>query len=327
MGLFSGVIATVVTQNYLEHYISSLEQGTGWQTQLSQQKSRSVPATYNEAAAAARIALLPSLVSFYNASGSASILPGSEVGVGVVITSDGWVLTTSSAIGTRAFVGTAEYPITDTVRDSLSNATLVKLDAKGLPVIAFGDAKSLETGDLVFAGAGRGAIVSTTLLDGVAWRSTATTLAAEIFSTQFLFSDTFPIAGAPVVNGSGELIAMESIPLSNIESAMRSAIRSGKVVRAAFGAQVIDLSFVHVSAALSRGFTHGAFVTSAAYKSPAAIAGIKIGDVITRVADTTLDRSTNLAQVLATVEPGQHVSVVVDRGGTEMTFEVELGTL
>lgn len=326
VGLLSGTMATIVTQNYLDQYAASLESSAWWES-LSEQRPRETPDSYEEAIAAARIELLPSLVLFYTAASSATLLPGSEVGAGVVVTSDGWVLTSRRAIGNRAFVGSEEYEITQTIFDSLTDAALVKLEASGLPVIAFGDANALQGGELLFAGTGPSALLPVTLLDPSAWSASSSVNTAESFVSQFAYDETVALAGSPVVDATGALVAVGTIPLQQVEQAMTGAIRNTRVIRASFGAYVTDLSFVHLDRLYSRGFSSGARIVSITPQSPAAKAGIRSGDIVLRLQDVPVSRTETLAEILAAFDPGKKVSVEIDRDGERMTVEVELKEL
>ena len=326
-GLLSGVLGTVLTENYLESYARRLEDETARQLQLSQERSRPTPGSYEEAVDNARGSLLPSLVIFYNASDETTILPGTEVGVGVVVTSDGWVVTTEAALGSLARVGDATYAVEEVVRDSLTDAVFVDLEASGLPVIPFGDAAALETADQLFVGVGQSALLATTLVDADSWIGVAASAASERFVTALRYADEFPVSGAPVVDSSGDLVAIDTIPLDHLSLAITSAIRGGEVVRASFGVALIDLSHVRLPESLRRDFTRGAFVGSVTLGSPAAVAGLKYGDIITRIQDVSLSREKTVAEILAGFEPGKRITVVVDRDGAELSFEVELGQL
>lgn len=326
-GLLSGVLGTVLTENYLENYARQLEDETSRQLQLSQERSREVPGSYDEALENARTSLLPSLVTFYNVTDETTILPGTEIGVGVVLTSDGWIATTEDALGSIALIGEQTYTVETVVRDVLTDVVFVDLQAEGLPVIPFGDATQLEAGDQVFVGMGREALLSTTLLHADAWIGTTSTSAAERFITAFRYTQDLQSTGAPVVNTSGELVAIGTVPLNHFSLAITSAIRGGEVLRASFSASVIDLSHVRLAESLRRGFTHGVFVNTLTFGGNAAESGLLYGDIITRIQDVSLSRDTTLAEVLASFEPGKRVSLLVDRNGNEMTLEVELGEL
>ncbi len=70
----------------------------------------------------------------------------------------------------------------------------------------------------------------------------------------------------------------------------------------------------------------GAFVAEVVADSPAAKAGLKIGDIIRKVDDNEVTSASNLPVALRGTKPGQKVKVVVIRDEKETTIEVELGT-
>jgi hypothetical protein len=58
--------------------------------------------------------------------------------------------------------------------------------------------------------------------------------------------------------------------------------------------------------------------------SPAETAGVKEGDVLLRFADQAVESLRGYSEILKGLEPGQTVTVVVDRGGEELTFDATL---
>jgi putative serine protease PepD len=70
----------------------------------------------------------------------------------------------------------------------------------------------------------------------------------------------------------------------------------------------------------------GALIISVQSGSPADKAGIRQGDVITRIGSTTIDDSTGLSARIRQAAPGDVVKVTVERNGTSKTLTVTLGS-
>jgi membrane-associated protease RseP (regulator of RpoE activity) len=72
---------------------------------------------------------------------------------------------------------------------------------------------------------------------------------------------------------------------------------------------------------------NGAHVDDVDASSPAAKAGLQIGDIITAVGTTKLDAAHALADLIQAHKPGDKVDLSVTRGNQTMILTVELGTL
>lgn len=327
VGLTSGVIGAVSSQNYLDRYAASLELSGDRSWQLSEQKPRALPGTYEEAVAKVRETVSPALARFYKGNQEA-YLPSAESSLGVVVTSDGWILTAFETIEgdapLRVFIGQSAYTVIDYVADPLTGTAMVRVAGSGLPVIAFGASDAVESGDLAFAATGETGILPTAIIDANDWIAKALVNAAEQFTDAFLLADVLPKSGTPVVNTLGELIAIDEAPLHHILPFVKSVVRSGQNVRPTLGATVIDLSVVDVAETTSRGFERGAYVSAVTAGSSASVAGLKKADIILSVGDVTLNQQISLAERLAAYNPGDKVRVVLDRSGEELTIEVEL---
>ena len=70
----------------------------------------------------------------------------------------------------------------------------------------------------------------------------------------------------------------------------------------------------------------GALVADVTPDSPADTAGIKTGDVVVKVDTTSITTAQDLTSVVGDHQPGDKVVVVVNRGGSEHTFQVTLAT-
>jgi S1-C subfamily serine protease len=70
---------------------------------------------------------------------------------------------------------------------------------------------------------------------------------------------------------------------------------------------------------------NGALVQEVVKGTPAEDAGIKVGDVITRVDDTAIDATHRLSDVLARYKPGDRVTLTIWRIGETRTIKVKLG--
>lgn len=146
-------------------------------------------------------------------------------------------------------------------------------------------------------------------------------------------------SGGALVDADGALIGINTlitsysgnysgvgfaIPSNYAISLAESIIAGEEPTHAQLG---ITMTTVDSSIAKRYGFPvdSGAYVSSVAEGSGAANAGIEVGDIITEFDGKTVSSSSNLMLDVRTKQPGDVVSVMANRDGEEMQFEVTLG--
>ena len=142
-------------------------------------------------------------------------------------------------------------------------------------------------------------------------------------------------SGGPLFNLRGEVIGINTaiinfaqgigfaIPSNMAKLVMNQLIAKGKVVRAWLGVGLQPLT-----AELGKKFGvhegEGVLVNEVFEKDPAAVAGIKPGDVITKVDGTLIDTPNRLSRLVAGLPPGSTVKVEVVRDAHRMLLDVAL---
>lgn len=321
IGIFGGLFGSVASGRYLIDYSASLQQDDQTIMELSQTKPRALPGSMDEALQNVRRSVAPATAVFTR--------QGRILGVGAMVTSDGWVATTSDVIsadvsGVSVEVGGDTYAVEAVFFDSLTRLTMVRLQsANGLPVVPFGDASYVESGDTAFVLADQQTIIPLSVIDSQQSTLAMVTRSAEVFTTNFALSQQVLTPTGLLVNSSGEWIGltipvvegasggMGAIPLHQMLTAIKALIRTGELQRASLG----------VSVSLNADDRPVVVVLT----SSAMTAGWQKGDVILRFADVTINRQTTLAEQLSQYQPGENVSLTILRAGIEMQLEVELG--
>lgn len=114
-----------------------------------------------------------------------------------------------------------------------------------------------------------------------------------------------------------------AIPVSMVKTVADQIIKSGKVTdsgRAALGVTgrtLVDSDYQPAGVAIVEVKAGGA----------ADKAGLKAGDILTRLGDTDISTITSLSEALAAAKPGQTVQVTYTRGGSVKTAQVTLGEI
>lgn len=335
-GLSAGVVGSVVTESYLERYTASLEQ-QGIPPRLSGERPREVGVSDADALTRVRDRVVPSVVMWYRAlpEGSSvvkgSYVPGEAIGLGAVVSSDGWVMTTDEAVrGLSAtqligVVGNRALVVTDLVKDPGTTSVFVKMDVSNVPVLSFADASRLQVGDSLYV---MGADEAFTRV-----QVTSTLQEAPFLSSSDVFGGSLMVTlggeglpGAPVVDGAGELVGrIEDRATDTVETlewimpALRQVLKGEPVTRPVFGVETVMLDQAVGHAEMGVG---ALVVNAPAFGTPSRVAGIRVGDVLLRVGEKELSGTMTVARALLDAKAGESIAVQLKRG--EETLDVDV---
>jgi serine protease Do len=229
--------------------------------------------------------------------------------------------------------------------DPRSDVAIIKIKGKvpdDLPTVDLGDSDALQAGDLVIAvGAPFGLIQTVT--QGIISATGRQDVGISDYE-DFLQTDA-PInpgnSGGPLVNMRGQVIGMNSaiatsvgqfggvgfaIPVNMIKTMLPTLIKGGKITRGLLGVVIQE-----VNADLAKQFhlsgAEGALVSQVKPDSPAAQAGIKVGDVIVAYDGKKVEDTRQLRNWVAATMPGTRVKIDVIRDGKRETLTATVGTL
>jgi serine protease Do len=270
------------------------------------------------------------------------------LGSGVIVSHDGYILTNNHVVDSANEVK-VELPdkrsFTAKVvgTDPASDLAVVKIDAKDLPTLQFGDSDAVRIGDVVLA-VGNPLGVGETVTSGIISAKGRTTPGDPDAYEDFLQTDA-PInhgnSGGALVNTSGQLIGINSqiltpsdgniglgfaIPSNMARNVMDQLIKNGTVRRAKLGVTVQGIS-ADMASALGLSSAKGALVSNVEDGSPAAQAGIHQGDVITEYNGKPVADSNQLRNEVSSTTPGSTVTLQVVRNGKTDTVKATLGEL
>ena len=284
-----------------------------------------------------------------------------SLGSGVIVTSDGTILTNSHVIdgATDIKVDLAdkrEFTAKVIGKDPGENGSdiaVLKINATDLPTLKMGDSTGLQVGDIVLAvgdpyGLGETATMGIVSATG---RSTATAgLRIENYE-DFIQTDA-PInpgnSGGALVDLHGDLIGINTaifssgngmmgeeggnegigfaIPINMAHSVMEQLVEHGKVSRGGLGLLPED-----VTSDLAKQFglsqPGGAIVSKVDPDTPAERAGVKQGDVILKVNGQTINSANDLRLRISQMAPGSNANLEISRDGKIQNINVVLGDL
>ncbi len=148
-------------------------------------------------------------------------------------------------------------------------------------------------------------------------------------------------SGGPTFNVHGEVVGVNTaifspsggnvgiafaIPASIVSEVISDLRDNGVVTRGWLGVQIQPVT-KDIAESLGIEDTKGAIVADATADGPAQGAGIRTGDIITKVNGNAVASPKELSETIAKIEPGAKITVTVMRDGSEQEFDVTLGNL
>lgn len=269
-----------------------------------------------------------------------------SLGSGFIVAADGYVLTNAHVVeGADEIIvkltDKREFRARLMGADPRSDVALLKIEATGLPKVAFGDPAKLRVGDWVVAiGAPFGFENSVTA--GIV-SAKGRALPQENF-VPFIQTDVAinpGNSGGPLFNMKGEVVGMNSqiysrtggfmglsfaIPI-DVAMEVQSQLRAnGRVQRGRIGVVIQEVSR-ELADSFGLGKPVGALVSSVEKGSPADKAGIEQGDIILRFDSRSIGVSGDLPRAVGSTRPGSKVPLQVWRKGTIRELVVAVAEL
>ena len=308
-------------------------------------------------------AVQPSVVSIKVATSG-----GTDEGSGVIMTSDGSILTNNHVISSAASGGTITVTFSDgktakaTIvgRDTSTDLAVIKASGvSGLKPATFGNSDSVHVGDTVLAIGSPLGLEGSVSAGIISALHRPVNVGSDQPQQQSPFGDPFgqqqqsqaspstvlndaiqtdaPInpgnSGGPLVDAQGRVIGINSaiaslssgtgqsgnigvgfaIPVDEAQRVAKQLLKGQKVTHAVLGVSASDVS-------------GGARVEAVTASSGAATAGLKTGDVITKVDDTTISNATELTAAIRGHQAGDTVRLTYTRNGSSHTTTATLSS-
>lgn len=301
----------------------------------------------------------PSVVSINTSTTVQSYFGAQEqqgAGTGVIVTSDGIILTNKHVVE-----GASTVTVTNTegeqyegkilAIDSANDIAFVKVDATDLPAADLGDSDKVDVGQRAIAIGNALGEYSNTVTTGVISGKQRPVQASDGQGRTETLTNLFQTdaainpgnSGGPLLNIDAQVIGINTavasgnnaqnigfaIPINQIKSALESVKTRGIIVRPYIGVRYVMLteSFAERNqlpvkeGALLRGDDQTLAVIVG---SPAAKAGLREGDIITKVNNVDVTRDNPLQSVIVGFSPGNVVSITYWRDGREQKVDVKL---
>ena len=266
------------------------------------------------------------------------------IGSGFIISSDGYILTNDHVIkGSNGVVVTLdngkEYKAKVIGRDAPTDIALLKINATGLKPLVIGDSNKLKKGQWVLAIGSPFGLDSTVTAGIVSAINRNTGDYLPFIQTDVAVNPGN--SGGPLLNLEGHVVGINSqiisrsggfmgislsIPIDEVMRVVDQLKAHGKVIRGRIGVEITGVRS-DVAKALGLGESRGALVSSVAPKGPAAKAGIRAGDVITRYNGQNVEHAWELPRLVGQTKPGTEAKVEVWRKGKALDLTVKIAEL
>jgi serine protease Do len=270
-----------------------------------------------------------------------------SLGSGVIVSSDGYIVTNNHVVGENMREITVSLPDKRDMpgkvigTDPATDIALLKIDAKGLPTVAWGDSASLQVGEWVLA-IGSPFQLSRTVTAGIV---SATGRANVGFADYEDFIQTDAAinpgnSGGALINTRGELIGINTgifsqsggyqgigfaVPSNLVRHVADDLMKYGAVRRGTIGGIVSFESLSpQLAGELGLSSTNGALIARMSRDSEAYNAGVRPGDVIVAFNGQPVQDQSQLFRMMADAKIGSTAAIKVSRQGRSMDFKLPI---
>ena len=273
----------------------------------------------------------------------------SGAGSGVIISSDGYILTcahvVSGASQITVTIGDTDYTATVVGEDDTSDVAVLKIDATGLTPATVGDSDSLSVGDSVLAVGNPLGELGGTVTSGIvsALNRSVTIQGSSSTNTMSLIQMDASVSpgnsGGGLFNMNGELIGLVNakssssdaeglgfaIPINDAIQVAQDLLENGYVSgRPYMGITYIAVTDAQTAAQLNVN-AYGVYVVDVVQGGPADKAGLKAGDRIVSIDGTEIAQKDDLGTLMQQHTAGDTLSITVARDGQMQTVSLTLG--
>ena len=261
-------------------------------------------------------------------------------GSGFIMDSNGYILTNAHVIegATTIYVTLTdkrEFKAKLIGSDPRTDVALVKIEASNLPKLPVGDSSRVRVGEWVLA------IGSPFGLDNTVTAGIVSAKGRETNDsiTPFIQTDVAinpGNSGGPLINTRGEVIGINSqiysksggymgisfaIPIDEVIRISEQLKVNGRIVRGRIGVTITELT-KELAESINFVGRRGVLIRAVEQGAPAALAGLEVGDVITKINEKEIERGVDLTRAISEIRPGTRARLQVWRKGSNREVNV-----
>lgn len=292
--------------------------------------------------------------SFFSTASSTASAEGS----GVIISSDGYILTNNHVVSTssnsnstyelgeatkmvvKLYNDETEYPATIVGKDEQTDLAIIKIDKNDLTAATLGDSDAVQVGEWCMAiGNPLGMISSVTTGSVSALNRSIQDEDGKTYTlTQTDAAINSGNSGGALVNSKGEVIGINTIkasgtgveglgfaiPINSTKSITKDLIEYKKVKRPYIGITGTDITENTIKANPTAKLVEGCYVRAVSDFSPAQKAGLKIGDIIVKVDGKDVKTMNELNEIKNSHKIDDEIKLTINREGKEQEVTLKL---
>ncbi|MEL7506554.1 MAG: HhoA/HhoB/HtrA family serine endopeptidase [Cyanobacteria bacterium J06554_1] len=274
----------------------------------------------------------------------------------------GFVVKADGLIWTNAHVVEGADTVTVTLKDGrefegevvgedpLTDVAVIQVDAQDLPTVTLGNSEQLRPGEWAIA-IGNPLGLDSTVTAGIISATGRTSAQIRVPDKRVQFIQTDAAinpgnSGGPLLNERGEVIGINTaiiggaqglgfaIPINSAQRLAQELLEKGRVDHAYLGIQMQTLT-TDLRQQLNRDPRNdvrlsadaGVVILGLLRNSPAVQAGLEVGDVIVSMNGNTIRDAQQVQQIVQDVGVGDLIALEIDRGGRQVTLDVETKAL
>lgn len=281
------------------------------------------------------------------------------VGSGVIVDSNGYILTNSHVVGDGnaksvnvLFENGDKKPGKILWNDSILDLAIIKVDATNLPIAALGDSDKLEVGEIavaignplglefqrtvtsgIISGLSRSIQVNTTDTRG----QITTNIIENLIQTDASINPGN--SGGPLLNNKGEVIGINtakiksaeglgfSIPINDVKAIVEEVVKSGTYKAVYMGISGVSVDEYQSRLGVKLSTDKGLILIQVAENTPASKAGLLNGDIIIKMDDIEIDNMSKLKKTLYKYKQGDKASLTIIRNNSEVKIDINFTDL
>lgn len=273
--------------------------------------------------------------------------PTSSAGSGVVISTDGYIVTNNHVVDGAdkieiIFRNKKSYPATVIGRDPNTDLALLKVEANDLKPITMGDSEKTKIGEWVVAIGNPLNLTSTVTAGIVSAKGRNINIVNSQFPIESFIQTDAAInpgnSGGALLNARGELVGVNTaiasktgsytgygfaIPVNIVKKVISDLKDFGEVQIPFIGAEVVDIDN-SIADKIKGDDYSGVYVWEVNRGSSAEKSGLKEGDIILKVDKASVDSKAEYMEQLSLHRPGEFITLSIKRNGSLTDIKIQI---
>jgi S1-C subfamily serine protease len=273
-------------------------------------------------------------------------MPSPAQGSGVILSSDGYIVTNFHVVATAApdgievtFFDGRRLPATIVGVDEKTDLAVLQVEAEGLPAATLGDSDAVRVGQFAFA-LGAPMELPYTFTFGLISATGRSNLTRNTAYENYLQTDAAinpGNSGGPLVDIEGRVIGINTlisglnrglgfaIPINMVKEISKALISTGEVIRPWLGISIEGLEESERLRGVFRGLERGVVVQSIIVDTPASRSDLRAGDVITHVDGQAVAKAGDVQRAVLRRSVGDEIVLDIWRQGQTRTVKIAAG--